>query len=46
MPYANPPTWLILLVAIGLLALPSSAVMGLAGWFVYRRLFERHSLGS
>jgi hypothetical protein len=35
MPYANPPTWLILLVAIGL-----------AGWFVSRRLVERHSLGS
>jgi hypothetical protein len=36
----SPPTWLIGTVILAL-ALPSSAVVGIAGWFVYRRLFER-----
>jgi hypothetical protein len=33
------PTWQIAL-CIGLLALPSSVIVGLAGWWAYRRLFE------
>jgi hypothetical protein len=40
MTYGQPPAWLILLVAFGL-ALPSSAIVGFLGWFIYRRLFER-----
>jgi hypothetical protein len=39
--YGSPPMWQIVLVVAGLLALPCSAVVGLAGWWLWQRLFER-----
>jgi membrane protein implicated in regulation of membrane protease activity len=39
MTYGQPPAWLILLVAFGL-ALPSSAIVGLAAVWLFRRFFE------
>lgn len=39
--YGSPPTWQIVLVVAGLFAVPCSAVIGLGGWWIWRRLFER-----